>query len=78
MGEIATPKYENRTDLTAATPRSSRRCVVHCVNAGNHYRWVMCTSLDLNAAESGVQHKPAVQRNPINNDQAPNREGCSC
>jgi len=47
-------------------------CSVHW-----YYAVAWC-SLDLNAAESGVQHKPAVQRNPINNDQAPNREGCSC
>jgi len=54
--------------------------VVHCAMSmlATTYCCVMYTSLDLNAAESGVQHKPAVQRNPINNDQAPNREGCSC
>lgn len=35
-------------------------------------------SLDLNAAESGVQHKPATPRNPINTDQAPIDKGCAC
>lgn len=35
-------------------------------------------SLDLNAAESGVQHKPAAPRNTIVNDQAQNRERCAC
>jgi Ras-related protein Rab-14 len=35
-------------------------------------------SLDLNAAESGVQHKPATPRNAISTDQAPNDKGCAC
>ena len=40
---------------------------------------LMCAcSLDLNAAESGVQHKPATPRSPISNDQPPSKEGCAC
>ncbi|MRB67634.1 hypothetical protein GH825_30170, partial [Bacillus thuringiensis] len=35
-------------------------------------------SLDLNAAESGVQHKPTSPRNALNTDQAQNKEGCGC
>lgn len=35
-------------------------------------------SLDLNAAESGVQHKPATPRNAISTDQTPNDKGCAC
>lgn len=36
------------------------------------------SSLDLNAAESGVQHKPATPRNTLNPDQQPSEKGCSC
>ncbi|KAH9491683.1 Ras- protein Rab-2A [Bulinus truncatus] len=39
------------------------------------YQNIQDGSLDLNAAESGVQHKPATPRNPINTDQPPNKEG---
>ena len=35
-------------------------------------------SLDLNAAESGVQHKPSTPRNPINTDTPQTKEGCAC
>ena len=35
-------------------------------------------SLDLNAAESGVQHKPSAPRNTISNDTTTTKEGCSC
>ena len=37
-------------------------------------------SLDLNAAESGVQHKPAAgrQMNALHTDQQANQEKCSC
>lgn len=38
----------------------------------------LSSSLDLNAAESGVQHKPATPRNPLNTDQTPNKESCAC
>ena len=35
-------------------------------------------SLDLNAAESGVQHKPSAPRNAINTDTTPSKDGCAC
>lgn len=36
-------------------------------------------SLDLNAAESGVQHKPTQPgRTNLNSDSQPNRDNCSC
>lgn len=37
-------------------------------------------SLDLNAAESGVQHKPSAPRgtNTLSNDQSQPKEGCGC
>lgn len=35
--------------------------------------------LDLNAAESGVQHKPSQPgRNNLANDQQPNKDNCAC
>ncbi|KAL3871609.1 hypothetical protein ACJMK2_039600 [Sinanodonta woodiana] len=42
------------------------------------YQNIQDGSLDLNAAESGVQHKPATPRSAISTDQAPSKEGCAC
>lgn len=42
------------------------------------YQNIQDGSLDLNAAESGVQHKPATPRNVLTNDQQQNKEGCAC
>ncbi|PVD21517.1 hypothetical protein C0Q70_17315 [Pomacea canaliculata] len=42
------------------------------------YQNIQDGSLDLNAAESGVQHKPATPRSPISNDQPPSKESCAC
>lgn len=51
------------------------------MNMPSNIKTVMCFffSLDLNAAESGVQHKPSTARgNALNSDQAPSKESCSC
>lgn len=42
------------------------------------YQNIQDGSLDLNAAESGVQHKPATPRNTLASDQQQSKEGCSC
>eukprot|EP00064_Thunnus_orientalis_P021807 superscaffoldBa00006871_g21975 len=43
------------------------------------YQNIQDGSLDLNAAESGVQHKPsAPQGGRLNADSQPAKEGCSC
>ncbi|CAL4068401.1 unnamed protein product, partial [Meganyctiphanes norvegica] len=43
------------------------------------YQNIQDGSLDLNAAESGVQHKPSQPgRTNLSNDSAPNRDNCSC
>uniref|UniRef100_A0A8C2A9Z6 RAB14, member RAS oncogene family n=1 Tax=Cyprinus carpio TaxID=7962 RepID=A0A8C2A9Z6_CYPCA len=43
------------------------------------YQNIQDGSLDLNAAESGVQHKPtAPQGGRLNSDTQPQKEGCSC
>uniref|UniRef100_A0A7N6BHN6 Ras-related protein Rab-14 n=1 Tax=Anabas testudineus TaxID=64144 RepID=A0A7N6BHN6_ANATE len=43
------------------------------------YQNIQDGSLDLNAAESGVQHKPsAPQGGRLNTDSQPAKEGCSC
>uniref|UniRef100_A0A669DYP8 RAB14, member RAS oncogene family n=2 Tax=Oreochromis TaxID=8139 RepID=A0A669DYP8_ORENI len=43
------------------------------------YQNIQDGSLDLNAAESGVQHKPsAPQGGRITNEPQPQREGCGC
>lgn len=43
------------------------------------YQNIQDGSLDLNAAESGVQHKPLQPgRNPPPNQQTLNKEGCAC
>uniref|UniRef100_A0A673XFE0 RAB14, member RAS oncogene family n=1 Tax=Salmo trutta TaxID=8032 RepID=A0A673XFE0_SALTR len=43
------------------------------------YQNIQDGSLDLNAAESGVQHKPsAPQGGPLSNEPQPQREGCGC
>ncbi|KAG7282378.1 hypothetical protein CRUP_029699 [Coryphaenoides rupestris] len=43
------------------------------------YQNIQDGSLDLNAAESGVQHKPSVpQGGRLNSDTQPAKEGCSC
>uniref|UniRef100_G3N7X1 Ras-related protein Rab-14 n=1 Tax=Gasterosteus aculeatus aculeatus TaxID=481459 RepID=G3N7X1_GASAC len=43
------------------------------------YQNIQDGSLDLNAAESGVQHKPsAPQGGRLNADSQPPKEGCSC
>ncbi|KAK3728684.1 hypothetical protein RRG08_041868 [Elysia crispata] len=43
------------------------------------YQNIQDGSLDLNAAESGVQHKPATPRITMNAGvQPPNKEGCAC
>lgn len=43
------------------------------------YQNIQDGSLDLNAAESGVQHKPsAPQGGRLNADAQPAKEGCSC
>lgn len=43
------------------------------------YQNIQDGSLDLNAAESGVQHKPsAPQGGRLHADSQPAREGCSC
>lgn len=43
------------------------------------YQNIQDGSLDLNAAESGVQHKPsAPQGGRLNADSQPVKEGCSC
>lgn len=44
------------------------------------YQNIQDGSLDLNAAESGVQHKPLAGRpaNSLHTDQQANQEKCSC
>lgn len=43
------------------------------------YQNIQDGSLDLNAAESGVQHKPnAPQCGRLSSDTQPQKEGCSC
>lgn len=43
------------------------------------YQNIQDGSLDLNAAESGVQHKPsAPQGGRLNGEAPPSREACSC
>uniref|UniRef100_A0A673M9H3 Ras-related protein Rab-14-like n=1 Tax=Sinocyclocheilus rhinocerous TaxID=307959 RepID=A0A673M9H3_9TELE len=43
------------------------------------YQNIQDGSLDLNAAESGVQHKPtAPQGGRLSSDAQPQKEGCSC
>lgn len=43
------------------------------------YQNIQDGSLDLNAAESGVQHKPsAPQGGRLNADSQPAKDGCSC
>lgn len=43
------------------------------------YQNIQDGSLDLNAAESGVQHKPsAPQGGRLTNEAQPQREGCGC
>uniref|UniRef100_A0A3Q2ECT0 Ras-related protein Rab-14 n=1 Tax=Cyprinodon variegatus TaxID=28743 RepID=A0A3Q2ECT0_CYPVA len=42
------------------------------------YQNIQDGSLDLNAAESGVQHKPSAQPGRVNTDTQPPKEGCSC
>ncbi|UYV70558.1 RAB14 [Cordylochernes scorpioides] len=42
------------------------------------YQNIQDGSLDLNAAESGVQHKPSAPRNMLTTDQQPSKDSCSC
>ena len=43
------------------------------------YQNIQDGSLDLNAAESGVQHKPsAPQGGRLTSEPTPQREGCGC
>lgn len=43
------------------------------------YQSIQDGRLDLNAAESGVQHKPSQPgRNNLSNDQQPNKDNCAC
>lgn len=43
------------------------------------YQSIQDGRLDLNAAESGVQHKPSQPgRNVLSNDQQPNKDNCLC
>lgn len=49
------------------------------VTAKKIYQNIQDGSLDLNAAESGVQHKPMSSRGGVlNNEPGPSRDGCSC
>jgi Ras-related protein Rab-14 len=43
------------------------------------YQSIQDGRLDLNAAESGVQHKPSQPgRNNLTNDQQANKDNCAC
>lgn len=43
------------------------------------YQSIQDGRLDLNAAESGVQHKPSQPgRNNLSNDQQANKDNCAC
>jgi Ras-related protein Rab-14 len=42
------------------------------------YQNIQDGSLDLNAAESGVQHKPTSPRPDLRNDQQQQQDKCSC
>lgn len=86
--------YVNIYSSFMATFTSHPSCVCVCVcflNRGENvedafleaakkiYQNIQDGSLDLNAAESGVQHKPnAPQGGRLSSDTQPQKEGCSC
>uniref|UniRef100_A0A8C6KYG7 Ras-related protein Rab-14 n=1 Tax=Nothobranchius furzeri TaxID=105023 RepID=A0A8C6KYG7_NOTFU len=65
--------------LRSAVSRSENVEEAFLEAAKKIYQNIQDGSLDLNAAESGVQHKPsAPQGGRLNADSQPAKEGCSC
>lgn len=68
------------TDCVCPLPRGENVEDAFLEAAKKIYQNIQDGSLDLNAAESGVQHKPSAPQGGrlLTNEPQPQREGCGC
>uniref|UniRef100_A0AAZ3PI40 Ras-related protein Rab-14 n=1 Tax=Oncorhynchus tshawytscha TaxID=74940 RepID=A0AAZ3PI40_ONCTS len=80
LGQIALPQPGGLLFLEASAKTGENVEDAFLEAAKKIYQNIQDGSLDLNAAESGVQHKPSAPQGGrlITNEPQPQREGCGC